>query len=322
MDDQRIGSGLRSIRVRQGRTQEEVAAIAHVSRFMVGRIERGRFAGIPLAKVRAVASALDARLDLNVRWQGGDLGRLINAKHSAMHDPIARTFEALAGWQIEPEVWFSIYGERGVIDVLAWHPAPRLVLVIELKTELVDINDLMGNLDRKRRLAREIAMDRSWEPLVTSTWVVIADNRTNRRAVATHAVTLRAKFPADGPAIRRWLRAPTGRIDGLGFLPYVHGTLVSRDLAPIRRVRRRSKAPDRARKGCRAIEMVSMDRHELPNVQGVHLRQSRPRRGGGEGTGAERRPPPRPDQLAQLLPAMRLNSSSATIRRWIWFVPS
>ena len=248
MDDQRIGSGLRAIRVRQGRTQEDVAAIAHVSRFIVGRIERGRFAGIPLAKVRAVASALDARLDLSVRWQGGDLGRLINAKHSAMHDSIARTFEPLAGWQIEPEVSFSIYGERGVIDVMAWHPTRRCLLVLELKTELVDINDLMGSVDRKRRLAGATAKDRGWDPLVISAWVVIADNRTNRRAVATHAATLRAKFPADGPAIRRWFRAPAGRIDGLGFLPYVHGTLIRHDLAPIRRVRRRSKAPDHARK--------------------------------------------------------------------------
>jgi hypothetical protein len=217
-----------------------------VSRFVVGRIERGRLAAVPLGKVRAVATALDARLDLFIRWRGGDLGRLVNARHSAMHESAARMFGLVAGWEIEPEVSFSIYGERGVIDILAWHPARRCLLVIELKTELVDLNDLMGSVDRKRRLAGDIATMRGWHPASVSTWVAVADGRTNRRAVTAHIATLRTKFPTDGAGVRRWLRDPTGRIDGLGFLPYVPGTLTRHDLAPTRRVRRRSRQPHRA----------------------------------------------------------------------------
>jgi transcriptional regulator with XRE-family HTH domain len=246
MDDQRIGSALRAIRIRQRKTQEEVAAIAEVSRFVVARIEHGRFADMPLGKTRAVASALGARLDLSVRWQGGDLGRLVNARHAAMHDAIARSFESMPGWLIEPEVSFSIYGERGVIDLLAWHQMTRALLVVELKTELVDVNELMGTLDRKRRLAGAIARQRGWQPLTISTWVAVADTRTNRRAVAAYSATLRTKFPDDGRTVRRWLRRPEGRIDGLGFLPYVQGLLLGQELGPVRRVRRRSKRPDRA----------------------------------------------------------------------------
>jgi len=47
-------------------------------------------------------------------------------------------------WQVFPEVSFSIWGERGVIDLLAWHPGRRALLVIELKTELVDVGELHG----------------------------------------------------------------------------------------------------------------------------------------------------------------------------------
>ena len=50
-------------------------------------------------------------------------------------------------------------GERGVIDILAWHAATRTLLVIELKTEIVDINELMGTVDRKRRLAATVARE-------------------------------------------------------------------------------------------------------------------------------------------------------------------
>ncbi len=247
MDDQRIGSAFRAIRIRRQWTQDEVGRNAGVSRYLVGRVERGRLSGVPLGTLRAIAIAIDARFDTILRWHGGDLGRLLNARHSAMHEAVARLFADLDGWTAEPEVSFSIFGERGVIDVLAWHPIRRILLVIELKTELVDVNDLMGSVDRKRRLALEIAHQRGWDPVSVSTWVVVADGTTNRRAVGTYSTTLRSKFPSDGSALAHWLCDPSGRIDALGFLPYVHGAPVRRDLAPIRRVRRGSSRTKVAR---------------------------------------------------------------------------
>ncbi len=209
-----------------------------MSRWVVMRIEQGRLASVPLGKLRAVAAALDARLDAVVRWHGGDLPRLLNAKHSGMHEAMARYFRGLAGWVVEPEVSFSIFGERGVIDILAWHPTSRILLVIELKTEVVDINELLGTLDRKRRLAWAIARERGWDPVAVSTWVAIAESRTNRRVVATHAAVLRAKLPIDGRTVRGWLRRPVSSIDALSFLPHVQGAHIAVDLAPVRRVTR------------------------------------------------------------------------------------
>jgi transcriptional regulator with XRE-family HTH domain len=239
MDDQRVGTAFKAIRVRKGWRQTDLAAKAGVSVTIVVRIERGQVGSIPVGTLRRVAAALDARFDTYLRWQGGDLGRLINARHSAMHEALARSFATRPAWSAEPEVSFSIFGERGVIDTLAWNAAARSLLVIELKTELVDINDLMSSVDRKRRLADRIVRDRSWNPIATSTWVVIADSRTNRRAVAAHASVLRAKFPVDGRGMRRWLSQPMGRVDALGFLPSIHLVNGRSDVAPIRRVARR-----------------------------------------------------------------------------------
>jgi hypothetical protein len=67
------------------------------------------------------------------------------------------------GWSIAPEVSFSIWGERGLIDILAWHAPTRSLLVIELKTAIVDVSGLVGTVDRKRRLAPEIARSRGWQ---------------------------------------------------------------------------------------------------------------------------------------------------------------
>jgi transcriptional regulator with XRE-family HTH domain len=238
MDDQRIGWTLRAIRIKKRWRQSDLASRARVSRWIVLRIEHGRLASVPIGKLRAVAAALDARVDAVVRWQGGDLPRLLNARHGRMHEEIARFFGAFPDWTAEPEVSFSIYGERGIIDVLAWHPTRRILLVVELKTEIVDVNELLGTLDRKRRLAVQIAASRDWYPHAIGTWVVVAGSRSNRRTIAEHVTVLRAKLPMDGRAIGAWLRDPHGPANGLSFMPSVQGMHLRPTAAPIRRVDR------------------------------------------------------------------------------------
>jgi transcriptional regulator with XRE-family HTH domain len=247
MDDQRIGWALRSIRIKKGWRQKDLAVRARVSRWVVLRIEHGRLATMPVGKLRAVAAALDARVDAVVRWQGGDLTRLLSARHSRMHEAMARFFGEMPDWTIEPEVSFSIYGERGIIDVLAWHPIRRILLVIELKTEIVDVNELMGTLDRKRRLAASIAHSRGWDPIAVSTWVVVASSRGNRRAIAEHGAVLRAKLPAEGREMRTWLRDPAGVVNALSFMPSVQGMHLGPVQAPLRRVDKRRRNPFHAR---------------------------------------------------------------------------
>ena len=89
-----------------------------------------------------------------------------------MHEELARLFDALPDWVTAPEVTFAIYGERGAIDILAWHAPTRSLLVIELKTEIVDVQETVGTLDRKRRLAAKVAAERGWAPASISAWLL------------------------------------------------------------------------------------------------------------------------------------------------------
>lgn len=236
MDDLRIGAALRAIRARKRLRQADVAARAGVSAAVVGRIERGRASGVPLGKLRRIFRAVDARFDAFVRFQGAELDRILDARHSAMHEAVIGLFEALEGWIVEPEVSFSVHGERGVIDVLAWHPGRRMLLVIELKTEIVEVGALLGKMDQRRRLAADIARKRGWDPAAVSTWVIVAEGRTNRRALSRYRAVLRAKFPVDGRTMRAWLHDPHARVDALGFLPERQGVTLGRCPAPVRRV--------------------------------------------------------------------------------------
>ena len=228
---------LRAIRVRKRWRQIDVARRARVSPSVVGRVERGGASAVSLGRLRRIGTALGARVDAIVRWQGGDLPRLLDARHSAMHEAVIGLFASLDGWIIEPEVSFSVYGERGVIDILAWHPTRRMLLVIELKTEVVEIGLLLGKMDQRRRLAADVARrSYGWDPVAVSTWVVIGEGRTNRRKVAAYRELLRSKFPVDGRSVRRWLKDPRERIDALSFLPKRYLATPGREIGPVKRV--------------------------------------------------------------------------------------
>src|SRR4029453_8739322 len=132
---------------------------------------------------------------------------------SGLHQLVPRHLADLPEWIAQPEVSFAFYAERGVIDILAWHPGRRALLVIELKTDIVDVNNLVGTGDRKGRLATQIASERGWikrgePPPSVSIWVIVADGPTNRRRVRAHGAMLRTAFPTDGRSIRGWPRDP------------------------------------------------------------------------------------------------------------------
>lgn len=240
MEPQRVGLAYRAVRIRKGLRQEDVAAASGVSRASVSRIERGEIEGLTVGALLAVARALGISADLRLRWAGSELDRMLNARHAALHESVARSFGEFTGWVLAPEVSFSIYGERGVIDILAWHAQTRSLMVLELKTDLVDVNELMGSVDRKRRLARRVASERGWDAASVSAWVILAGGRTNRRKVAAHSATLRAAFPDDGRAVRHWLPTPIGAISCLSLWTDAHGTRSTVGLATVHRVRRRA----------------------------------------------------------------------------------
>ncbi len=220
MDAIRFGSTIRAIRRRQRLTQRQLGARAGISDVQVSRIERGHVQGVAFGTIQRVAAGLDIRVDLLPRWRGGDLDRLLNAAHSALHESVARWFaRRLPNWIVAPEVSFSIYGERGVIDVLAYLPERRALAVIELKTAIVDVNELLGTLDRKRRLAPRIARDRGWLVESVGTILIVAETSTNRRRIAAHAGVLRAALPTSGRSTRAWLRVPADRCDGIVLWP-------------------------------------------------------------------------------------------------------
>lgn len=237
MFDDRVGAVLRAVRIRRGLRQVDVAQIARVSDVTVSRIERGHFDALSLRSIRAVARALEVRIDLAPWSRHGDLHHFATSEHAGLVESIIGGLREL-GWDSRAEVSFSAAGERGFIDILAWHAATRTLLVIEVKTEIVDVGELLGTFDRKRRLARRVAEDLRWVPDAVCAAVMVLDTRTNRRRVGDHMGTIRTQLPADGRQLRAFLRKRGGTLSALAFWPNRHPRTTSQNRPGARRVRR------------------------------------------------------------------------------------
>jgi transcriptional regulator with XRE-family HTH domain len=236
VDAIRVGRSLRALRIRRGLRQIDVAGRAGISPSQCSRIERGHLGNLPIRHSHAVCAVLGADLDLRVRWHGEGLDRLLDAAHADLVDRVTRLLIDL-DWLPAIEVSFNEFGERGVVDILAWHADARALLVIEIKSVVPDAQSMVAALDRKARLAPAIGRQRGWSPLVLGTLLVIADNSTSRQRVDALKDLFGAAYPDRGVAARRWLKSPAHRLNGLLFL---HNS-------PPGRARRRAAGRERVR---------------------------------------------------------------------------
>lgn len=213
MNDTQLGAAIRLLRYRRGLRQADVAQRAGMSRSIVSMVERGKASELSVTMVRRVAGVLALPLGWDLGWKRADLDRLRDARHAALQNEFKRLLER-HGWEVRAEVSFNRYGERGRIDLLARQPLAHVLLVVEIKSSIVDVQDLLGALDVKERVARAMAREMGWVAAPAVPGVVIAEGSTARRRVAAHGA-LFARFALRGQGALAWLRKPTGRPDGL-----------------------------------------------------------------------------------------------------------
>ena len=194
MDGRRFVRDFRALRLHRRMRQADVAAAAGLSRSAIERLETGSLRGMRLGTIVDAADGLGAEIDIWLRWRGEALARLLDAAHSQLVERLVLLLRA-AGWEVVVEATFSIYGERGSIDVLAFDPPTRTLLVSEVKSVIPDTQQTTAALDRKARLAPRIAIDRGWEVRVVAVLLVVAEGSSARRRVEALAASFGAAFP-------------------------------------------------------------------------------------------------------------------------------
>jgi transcriptional regulator with XRE-family HTH domain len=219
VDTVAFGRGFKALRLRKRLRQDDLAADAGVSRGAIARIEQGYADKVTVETLEKVARPLGARVVCRLSWNGEFLDRLLDAEQAAIVEQVVRLLAA-AGWLVATEVSFNVWGERGSIDVLAFHPGTRVLLIVEVKSVVPDVQATLVTLDRKVRLGQGIGRKRGWDPAAVARLLVVRENRTTRRRIEEHATTFGNAFPDRARAIRTWLPRPDARrpLRGLWFL--------------------------------------------------------------------------------------------------------
>ncbi|HLE59835.1 MAG TPA: hypothetical protein VJA85_09335 [Candidatus Limnocylindria bacterium] len=235
-----VPAALRTLRRRRAWRQADLGRRAGLSRDPVSRAERGDLNGLTVGSLSRLVEAVEATLIVEVRWRGADLDRLVDREHAAAQETAARRLAA-AGWLTSAEVSFNHFGDRGRCDLVAWHPATRTALIVEVKSRLGDVQETLGTLDVKRRLGSVIAERLGWpRPARVVAALALIDLRSTRRVLAEHE-SLFGGFRLRGRSALAWLRAPATDPGGVLWFELLSDSDQSR-VTSTRRVRNRGPA--------------------------------------------------------------------------------
>lgn len=159
-----VGTAIASIRDVLGWTQGELAGRVGQTQGWISRVENGRFEDLTFTTAERLLGAMGARLVVSVDAPYlGDRQRQRDPAHSRMSAHVA-TRLARDGWKVATEIEVGGDRSRGWIDILAYHPATGMLLVIELKTEIRDLGAIQRSLGWYEREAWQAARRLGWRP--------------------------------------------------------------------------------------------------------------------------------------------------------------
>ena len=208
MDDRRVGRVFREVRIALGWRQTDLGARAGVSQSQISALESGRIEHVSLNAIRRIGDALDIRVSIDPWWRSGRIDRLLDRAHAALVEHTVRTLRE-AGWEVRVEYTFNEYGDRGSVDVLAWHADTATLAIIEIKSRIDDVQDTAASFMRKVRIVpKVVARDEGWQPTTVSRVLVLADTHQNRDLVERHRATFDTIWPERTVAVTRHLKDP------------------------------------------------------------------------------------------------------------------
>jgi hypothetical protein len=176
-------------------------------------MQRGPFS---LRALHQIADALDARLILVFSGaEPSSIGclTLTMLRSSSSSERFSGVTAGTSAWRSA-----SIITATGVAMTsspsTAW---ARLALVIEVKTALGDLQDTIGRLDVKVRVAATVVRSLGWRPTAFVPVLILAEDTTARRTVRDHP-TLPARFTERGRSGLSWIQSPDGQAVPTGVL--------------------------------------------------------------------------------------------------------
>jgi transcriptional regulator with XRE-family HTH domain len=183
------------LRTRRARrwTQRRLSSVCGVSQSMVSEIERAVAPDLPIGTAVRVLSALDVRIDLRLLAPTATAPPVTDRAHARCVAYVARRLER-SGWLVATEVPVGDERWRGFIDVLAFHPGDRVLIVIEIKVVLDDVGATDRQLGSYERFAWAASRALGWNARAMSGALLLLATDENDRRSMEHRAYLDRRF--------------------------------------------------------------------------------------------------------------------------------
>lgn len=225
-------------------TQRELAGVVGVSRPFISAIEAGR-ADPSLDLVQRIAAALGLEIDIASRSPVVAFPKPADQVHAWCSGHIDRRFRA-AGWETRREQEIVLARAHGWIDLLAFDPRTRTLVIVEIKTRIDDLGAIERQLGWYERDAPLIAQRHGWRPRRIETWLLVLASDEVEATIREQRDVLRLGFPARASAMREVLAGVVDRPrSGRGLALIDPASRRTDWLIPTRVDGRRSAAPYR-----------------------------------------------------------------------------
>jgi len=206
----------RKVRLELRLTQAQVADAAHVSRGYVAAIEAGT-ANPTLDAVERIGTVLGLETDLILRpptlIESSRQRDLVHARSIAY---VERRLRA-AGWETAHEVEIIQGRSHGWIDIVAFQPTSECLLVIEIKTRLIDLVSVERQMGWYGRAGGDVAHRTGWLPRRIVAWLLVLASEEVDRVIATNTQLHRAGFPLRARGMLEWLSDDRHPLTGRGL---------------------------------------------------------------------------------------------------------
>ena len=175
---------------------------------MISRLERGAGPVVDVIVLQNTLSALGIRASLDIDERHlEDRRRQADAVHARLNGMLARRLERL-GWRTATEVPIGVASPRGWIDLLAFRPTDRSLLVDETKTEIGDLGGLQRSLSFYEQEAWATARRLGWRPARSVVLCVVLDSRAVAERLVENRDLVTRAFAADVSSTLAWLADP------------------------------------------------------------------------------------------------------------------
>lgn len=234
----------RTTRTDLGWSQRRLASAVGVSRSYIAMLETGR-TDPSLAMAESIAITLGLELSLASRQPvlvGGPATR--DAVHAWCSGYVHRRLEG-HGWAVEREVEIVHARWHGWIDLLAFDPRTRTLLIIEVKSSIDDLGAIERQVGWYERSAWAAARRFGWRPARVVTLVVALATQAADATFHSLGSVLDRAFPVRARTMMQLVADPGLAVEGRA-IALIDPASKRRDwLIPSRRDGRRSLAPYR-----------------------------------------------------------------------------